>query len=329
MKKVLCFAAAATMLFAACQKTMVVYDNPDPQEISFFAVNKTATKAPVESTAFTHSNMQVGAYLAAGDGVSTGRNYFSDVTFTGSATFKGSQYWPISAATLNFLAVAPEVSGVVTTDFNSTNAVSSSTTTVTGNEAVQHDIMYSVARKEKDAGSAPDNVQMTFHHAYAWLDFTFKKSADAPEIIINKITVNNVACDGTLTVTVENANSSSATLSASQDWDDYTPTSLTVPAPTGDFTLTTSDVEYGKGILLIHEAPMTSFVINYTIAGQTFDYTYNTPIPAPTWSAGKKYIYQITMNPGLITIAPDVEAWDGNPADNSSIADTPVPVEIN
>ena len=326
MKRFLFFAAAATMFFAACQKTVVVYDNPDPQEISFLAVNKTATKAPVEGTAFTHGNMQVSAFLAAGDGVTTGRDYFKDVTFTGSTTFTGGQYWPISAATLNFLAVAPEVTGV-TTDFNATNAASGSTTTVTDNLTNQHDVMYSVTRKNKTAGSAPENVSMTFHHAYAWLDFTFKKSAGAPEITINKITVNDVACDGTLTVTVSNAGSSSAVLSTVQDWDGFTPADLEVPAPTSPFNLTESDVEYNKGILLIPEKSMESFVINYTIAGQTFDYTY-TPNPAVTWQHGKRYVYNISMNPSAITIVPDVEAWDGDSVD-SNVTDNDEDVVIN
>lgn len=326
MKRFLFFAAAATMFFAACQKTVVVYDNPDPQEISFLAVNKTATKAPVEGTAFTHGNMQVSAFLAAGDGVTTGRDYFKDVTFTGSTTFTGGQYWPISAATLNFLAVAPEVTGV-TTDFNATNAASGSTTTVTGNETNQHDVMYSVARHSKTAGSAPTNVPMTFHHAYAWLDFTFKKSAGAPEIKINNITVNNVACNGTLTVTVTNAGSSSDPLSTTQSWGTPTPTDLNVPSPVGDFTLTTAATEYAKGILLIPEAPMTSFVISYTIADQTFEYTY-TPSPAVTWQHGKRYVYNISMNPSAITIVPDVEAWDGDSVD-SNVTDNDEDVVIN
>lgn len=326
MKRFLFFAAAATMFFAACQKTVVVYDNPDPQEISFLAVNKTATKAPVEGTTFGHANMQVSAFLAAGDGVDAGRDYFKDVTFTGAGTFTGGQYWPISAAILNFLAVAPEVTGV-TTDFGTTNGASSSTTTVTGNETAQHDVMYSVARHSKTAGSAPTNVPMTFHHAYAWLDFTFKKSADAPVIKINEITVNDVACNGTLTVTVTNAASSSALLSTTQSWGTPTKTDLSVPLPAGEFTLTTAATEYAKGILLIPEAPMTSFVISYTIADQTFEYTY-TPDSAVTWLPGKRYVYNISMNPSAITIKPVVEAWDDDSTD-SNVIDNDKNVDIN
>ena len=43
MKKFLVFAAAATTLFAACNKTEVVYDN-DPQEIAMFAVSNVAIR---------------------------------------------------------------------------------------------------------------------------------------------------------------------------------------------------------------------------------------------------------------------------------------------
>ena len=316
MKRLLSFAAAATVLFAACQKTEVVYDNPDPQEIALFAVNKVATKAPVEGTAFPDVTMKAAAYLAAGDGVTTGRNYFGGADFTDTGDYwTGGQYWPISAATINFLAVAPEVTGVATTFPTTTNYASHSQTVVTGNETNQHDVMYSTARASKNAGSAPAAVNMTFKHAYSWLDFNFKKSTGAPEIVINSITVNGVACNGTLTVTVTNAGSSSDALTTSQAWSSYTPAALTVPKQTSKFELTTSFVEYEKGILLIPEKPFTSFVINYTIADQTFDYTY-TPTTL-TWAAGKRYVYNITMSPSLISINPTLEAWDGDSTDSN------------
>ena len=55
MKKVLFFATCAIALLAGCQKTEINYDG-EPQEIAFFAVNKTATKAPVTGTAFKDSD---------------------------------------------------------------------------------------------------------------------------------------------------------------------------------------------------------------------------------------------------------------------------------
>ena len=116
MKKVLCFAAAAMTLFASCQKTEIVSNNNDgPQEISLFAINKTATKTPVDGEKFqTTDKMNVVAYLADGNGATAG-NFFSATTFTGKEIVTGSgeyiwtgtpaRYWPLSTSTINFLAV--------------------------------------------------------------------------------------------------------------------------------------------------------------------------------------------------------------------------------
>ena len=74
MKKVLCFAAAAMAIFASCQKTEVVYSNDGPQEIALFAVNKTATKTPVDGGSFSsNDNMAVAAYIVEG---TTPANFF-------------------------------------------------------------------------------------------------------------------------------------------------------------------------------------------------------------------------------------------------------------
>jgi hypothetical protein len=82
MKKFLFFAASAIALFASCQKTEINYQN-GPQEIALFAVNKTATKAPVANNVFLNDdNMDVVAYLSAGDGVATGGSIFFDETPT-------------------------------------------------------------------------------------------------------------------------------------------------------------------------------------------------------------------------------------------------------
>lgn len=312
MKKVLFFAVSAMFCLAACNKSEVVYDT-QPQEISLLAVNKVATKAAVGDATFpTDWTMKVAAYLAAGDGVTTGRDYFSGTDFAKNGSYwTGGKYWPISAATLNFLAVAPEVTGKVVT--NATSAASSSTTTVTGNEvyATQYDVMYAVGRGSKDAGIAPSDVDMVFKHAYCLLDFEFKMAAGLnpePTITINSITVNDVACNGTLTVTPTNANSPSAVLSADHEWDGYTATNIVVPTDGSTFTLSTTQTRYNEGLMLIPDDPMASFTINYTIDGQTFDYVY-TPNPAVTWIAGTKYTYNITMTPALIQVEPSVTPW--------------------
>lgn len=376
MKKVLCFAAAAMTLFAACQKTTVVYDNSEPQEIAVFAVNKTATKAPVEGAEFPSTYaMQVASYLAAGDDVEPG-NYFDGTTFSkGASYWAGGKYWPVSAATLNFLAVAPQVKAVATAGETTTatvvttfgtpatapaegdgtsaanNFIGKSTTVVANNEARQYDVMYAVSRATKLAGFKPTQVGMEFKHAYSWLDFKFKTGnttgTNAPTITINKVTVNNVATDGTLTVSVTNGTSDAESMSTTQAWSAYTAKNIEVPVPVAEtqtssvaetaFTLTSTSTEYKKGLLLIPESPMTSFVIDYTVTvggdSHKFTYTHKTSTTTGTsnltWAAGKKYTYEITMTLSEIEVSPTVSTWEDYDADEDKDDNQPIEVNTN
>ena len=312
MKKILFFTVFAILGLASCSKSEIEYDN-QPQEISLFAVNKVATKAPVEGNTFPSDyDMMVAAYLAAGDGVTTGSDYFTTTHFSdnGSYIWTGGKYWPISAATLNFLAVAP-----VNINIQTTSTAAQSVTEVTNNESNQFDVMYATARASKTAGNAPGNVSMVFKHAYSLIDFQFKKTVSDVKIKINSITLTNVACNGTLTVSVSNATASTGELTTNQVWT-ATKASLTVPG--SELTIpapATPEVftRFNSGIMLIPEHPMTSFVIDYTITvgsdtPQNFTYTW-TPTSPLSWNAGKKYIYNITMTPALIQVNPSVEDW--------------------
>lgn len=125
MKKFFLIAASAMMVLASCTKVNVNYpDNGQPQEIAMFAVNKSATKAPVAGQAFpTDYDMKVAAYLASGaqdknGGFTAGGDYFDGTLFTkvnGSENlWTGGKYWPVSTSTLNFLAVAVPKSSIYT-----------------------------------------------------------------------------------------------------------------------------------------------------------------------------------------------------------------------
>ena len=117
MKKIFLIAASAMMVLASCTKVVINYpEDAQPQEIAMFAVNKSATKAPVggavEGATFpTDYNMMVAAYLVSGTENTTPGEYFTNKIFAkkgSAATWTGGQYWPVSAATLNFVAIAPE-----------------------------------------------------------------------------------------------------------------------------------------------------------------------------------------------------------------------------
>lgn len=312
MKRLLSFAAAATVLFAACQKTEVVYDNPDPQEIALFAVNKVATKAPVGGTAFpTDDKMQVAAYLAHG-GVAVG-DYFGKTEFSkNGAYWTGGKYWPVTASTINFLAVSEPVSGTtVVTTFPETNSAASASVVLSGNDTAQYDLMYAVGQG-KCAPSSYSEVDMQFRHALTWLYFKVKSNVSGV-VTVNSITVKDTAVDGTLSIdngsnynATADVTSSTATIGAS--WS---------PGATGDRTVvaaavdcTTSEQDFGSLLVLPTVSGTKSFVINYTITNggdtTTFNYTYST---TAEWKMAYKYTYNVNITLTGIDVNPVVSTW--------------------
>ena len=367
MKRLFVFAASAMMVFASCTDHEIVYQNETPQEIGLFPVvnNMTRNVAGAQTAAggFQHETMQVAAYLAGGTGVSTTGDYFDGTLFSGSSntTFTGGKYWPIEAATLNFLAIAPSIAGSVVTTFGDelkndarkyvdekgnlleedatpirTNYVGKATVKVSGNQTQQYDIMYAIGTKTKGSGTTPTTVDMTFKHALAWVNFSFKNTnIDADGDIISEIKVTDVKLygahyDGTLVVKTQNYEGTAGT-TYSIDTDDTEWTSTTqfttneIPVPhTADLTLGKDLTGFGSGLLVAPATtPATKFEIYYDITanGEThsYVYTYNASTEANAsdmqkliWGMGKKYTYNISMGLQEIQINPSVENWPDN-----------------
>ena len=331
MKRFFFLAVAATAMLAACNKTEIVPIS-DPQEISFVAVNKVTTKAPVDGTTFlTGDNMDVVAYLAAGDGATAG-TYFTETLFTnvsGTKTWAGKRYWPLSDATINFLAVTNTgggVTGHVQNDFDSTIPASKVVSDLTGNnETTQTDLMFAAGQGTHQQGAAYTNVGMVFKHALSWINFKVKTGnglSDAdPKIAINSITLNNVPVNGTLTVTNGNyattgAECVTANLGATWSFTDRVnmkliESGIVTDAYADDLLLTGDYIKFGGNGVLVVPSNQTSFTINYTITQpdgtpNTFNYTYNL---AGDWTMAKKYVYNITMTLSEILIEPTVTPW--------------------
>lgn len=343
MKRLLSFAAAATVLFAACQKTEVVYDNPDPQEIALFAVNKVATKAPVSGATFsTGDNMQVAAYLV--DGAEAAGNFFKQTEFrnTSAGIWSGhpARYWPITTSTINFLAVTDTGGGVdnTTVEFHATNYASSATVTLADNNVSdQNDLMFAAGSATHTEGTPYTAAQMVFKHALAWVNFTVTTPTTGAEIRVNKITLNNARYNGTLTLTNNQYNSTTENTTTSVDatWaGDPTATMVvpsapvivdgvvTPPAAANAVILTASPQAFGNGLLVIPNASMgtpapkaaDSFTINYTLTQAdgtflTYDYTHNFADDT-VWEMAHKYTYNVSITLSEIQITPSVTPWD-------------------
>ena len=324
MKRFLLFAAAATMFFAACQKTVVVYDNPDPQEISFLAVNKTATKAPVDGTNFpTGDKMQVAAYLASG-GTAAG-NYFGKTEFDeNGGVWTGGKYWPITASTINFLAVSePDSDSLAVTTFNATYAAQSASVELTGNATAQYDLMYAAGQGKCSPGVYP-KVDMQFRHALTWLFFTVKANV-AATVTVNSIAVKSTAVDGTLAIdnstnyaATTDVTSSAATIGAT--WTPDAKADQTVVGIPVDCTVALQEYNFGSLLVLPTASEAKSFTINYTITNGSDETTYNyTHNFTSEWNMSSKYTYNITIGLNVIEIDPDVIAWTTETASNVSL----------
>lgn len=332
MKRFFFLAVAATAMLAACNKTEIVPIS-DPQEISFVAVNKVTTKAPVDGTTFlTGDNMDVVAYLAAGDGATAG-TYFTETLFTnvpGTNTWAGKRYWPLSDATINFLAVTNtggEVSGHVQNTFDSATPASKVESVLTRNDdATQTDLMFAAGQGTHQQGGAYTTVGMVFKHALSWINFKVRTGnglTDAdPKIAINSITLNNVPVNGTLTVTNGNyattgAECVTANLGATWSFTDRVnmkliESGIVTDSHRDDLLLTDAYKEFGGNGVLVIPSDQTSFTINYTITQpdgtpNTFNYTYK--LAGNQWEMAKKYVYHITMTLTEILIEPSVASW--------------------
>lgn len=306
-----------------------------------FAVNKSATKVPVggavEGATFpTDYNMMVAAYLAAGD--ATPGVYFTDKVFSkngNEATWTGGQYWPVSAATLNFVAIAPETEDEdqVTTKISKIGETGVATVTIANNETNLYDVMYAVGQSVKTAGQQPEKVDMVFKHALSWVYFNFKTTNNANDVTIkiNSVKINNAACNGTLTVTSAKY-TTTEDQEASTSWSNKQIDDIAVPG--AGIELTENYQSFGDGLLVVPDVQATDFVINYTITQSsdqvehTFDYTY--PLTS-AWDAAKKYTYAVTITLSKIEINPSVEDW-GDPVEEEINVDEEVdntPAEEN
>lgn len=316
MKKNLFFISVAVLALSSCNNDTVVDENPaanQPKEITFQAIATPTTRAAVTGTTFPEAQtIAVAAYDAT-----AGANYFASTDFSNvesTTTWTGSKYWPFTAATINFLAYA-KYSNVAGT-FNATNYASEVTLVLTDNATTQSDVMYAAGTgtvsQSGNGLTFPTNVPMTFKHAQAWIQFSVKAgdATSASKITVNNITLNGVSCNGTYTVTYSNYDATS-TPSVAGAWSEYGTGGSVLANKSLTGALTITKQEFGN-LLVVPAQGIESFTINYTLDGNTYDYTY-TPA-ASTLAQATKYIYDITLTVHEIVIAPTVADWTAETA---------------
>ena len=335
MKKVLFMISVATFTLMGCtnESSEYVGSGPEQKEIAFMPLTQKATRAAVQGTAFPNQSMEVAAYQSAG--IATPANYFAQTTFSqdgSTGIWKGSRYWPLSSATINFFAVTGEANNNITVQ----NDLSGASVTYATNN--QSDIMYAFGRGAVEQnGNAlvfPANVPMAFKHALALINFQIKGST---AIKVKSITIDNAYYTGSLALANTGATAASGDVTTTVTWTpDGSEGSYTVPnisnyPLTGSYYPTNTDPATATdwaNVMIIPtqqagsstEYGFKTFTITYCIVNNSVDgpeqtytyapsgYTGSTPNLTAV-AAGTKYTYQINMTLHEIEIVPSVTAW--------------------
>ena len=344
MKKLFLFSVAALAL-GACSNDEVINENTtaqQPKEIAFSLFSQPNTRVAadtyqyaIDGTTFpTDLNMYVAAYQVE----PTAENYFAGTQFiynyaggaSGSSAKWGgatAKYWPLSPCYINFLAYA-NVTG--TAAFDATNYASAATITQSDNSTAQTDLMYAIGNGEvTQSGNAltfPTQVDMAFKHAQAWMDFYVKANSSVETgITVNSITLKGAKYAGTYTIThtAYNAKTGQSVAGAWSSLGDAKNVAVPGWSPTA---LTADFVQVGNGLMIVPDDntstnDWTSFVINYTWDGKTYDYEYTAPAaPGATAAQATHYVFNITFKLHEIFVAATVTDWtDATPTTDITI----------
>lgn len=268
-------------------------------------------------------------------------------------------YYPIGYGNFNFLAYSKGES----TPSATWNGAQEVTLEVT-KACLTDDILYGggVQAAKNHAAAA-----MLFGHAQAWLTTRFTVDAGSPEDVlqINKVTWQDVYASGELNIKFNDA---TASYKADAKWNFFTQetSNVVMPDRTSDPTYNTfvkcarkykknPDGSYEKDLstgefvpvnegdyktdnltkqnyldMLIPAQAKKSFVIEYTLGDQTYEYTVdNDDLTDGDWKMGTHYIYNIEFSITEITTAPTVRIWAEQEVKFGETGETPSsPLEL-
>lgn len=314
MKQSFIYLFAAVLALASCSKVKDVYTGtPESREIAFSPLARPATRAAISDGTFpTTSTMKVAAY-----NVTAEAEFFAPADFTYGNTgtlWTGGKSWPLSPAVINFLAYA-EFQG--TTATWGTPSAASVALQMTDNSTAQKDLIYAIGTgtvtQSSNALTFPTSVSMSFLHAQAWISFNANAaSGSGGRVTVNYIKLNGAKYSGTYTITMNNYNTDSPSVSGAWSNLGAAPEEgVSISGPGSAIATTEGGTAIGNGLLIVpdpsNDADFTSFTINYTLDGKTYNYTY-TPTSTNVL-AGNKYIYNIVFSMHDIAISAAVAGW--------------------
>ena len=314
MKKIFLFAVAAMVSLSSCVQTNEVYTGK-VQEMGFkSAVTRHIIQSnddlvyPISVTA-TWDNPTLAKWVT----------YFENAEFVYDADtqlWKGNpaKYWPTSGD-MEFLAVCPyPKSADVEPAYKTDGTLENLTFGVIDNNLMeQHDILFS----DLLSVSAPQTSAqpLLFHHAYAQLNVTFKKTNSAAAVVLKSVTAKTVNLTGKLHITPVTGGTSTATWEAGFAVNRFFLGTTTTGVENGTLdTVLAADTAFAPTPLLVIPSAQTAFTIVYSIDGVEHTYTHTL---TDEWEMGYKYTYNYTINVNEIIFDCTVDEWI--PAEGGSI----------
>lgn len=309
-------AAAVMVSLSSCVKTNEVYTG-QMQEMGF---KSAVTRGVIQSNAdMTYPIAVTSVWDNPSDASGNYVVYFEGAKFVYDASttlWKGdpAKYWPTSGD-MQFLALCPyPVNATITNNYNVDGTVKNVVFgTIDNNLKEQHDVLFSdiLAVEAPKTAAQP----LLFHHAYAQLNVTFKKTDSAAAVVVKSVTANEVNLNGVLTVTPAVGGTSTAAWQTGLGVNRYfLPADATsVENGTLDAVLSATDA-YSPSPVLVIPGAQTQFTIVYTIDGVEHVYKH---VLTGEWLMGYKYTYNYTINVNEIMFSCTVEDWI--PADGGSV----------
>ena len=308
MKKIFLFAAAAMVSLSSCVQTDEVYTGK-LEEMGFKAG---VTRGIIESNAdMTYPISVTAIWDNPSDASSNYVSYFENAEFVYDASttlWKGNpaKYWPTSGD-MHFFALCPyPVTATVTPTYKLDGTIESVTFgTIDNNLKEQHDVLYSDLLSVTAPQTAAQSLQ--FHHAYAQLNTTFKKTDSAAAVVIKSVSVLNANLTGVLNVVPAEGVESTATWQKGLGVTRYfLPAGATGVENGAINQVLDATTPYSPTPVLVIPGDQTEFVIVYSIDG--IDHTYRHTLSG-TWDMGYKYTYNYTINVNEIIFDCTVEDW--------------------
>lgn len=340
MKKLLF--SVAVLAFCACSSDEVVSENTaanQPKEISFSPLTKPNTRAAIDGATYPDNQvMQVAAFSMPISSSWAVGGYFDKTPFNGTnaTSWNGdpARYWPLTDAYVSFLAVTGVDAEDIT--FNASTFASGATAVYdAASFTAQGDLMYSGKQeqvtKSGNTLTYPDDVDMTFKHALAWLQFKVRVPSGATYtdvIDVTSIVVNGAYQTGTFTIT-NTGYDTAGDPTPTGTWGSFgSATATTVPNSSYAAALPNNGTYADCGnVLLVPQASptvsFTSFTINFTMNGKAYSFDY-TPTSTALAQA-TKYVYNITFTLNEIIIDPEVTTWTDGGSKDIAIPQAPAP----